>query len=470
MENILIIDDDNMICELLYDYISSIGYNATYALNLKDGLEKLYSKSFDVLLLDVNLPDGSGLDALPKIQKIPSSPEIIIITGEGDQAGAEIAIKSGAWAYIEKPLSTKDITLQLARVLQYRKEKSITKPPAVVLKRERIIGSSPQLKKCLDIVAQFADSDTNILITGETGTGKELLARTIHKNSSRTKNNFVVVDCAALPETLVESMLFGHERGAFTGAEKARAGLIKEADGGTLFLDEIGELPSNMQTSFLRVLQEYRFRPLGSNKEVESDFRLVSATNRDLEKMVKTGQFRQDLFFRVQSVTIDLPPLRNRPQDIKDLTIHYMVKLCERFGMEIKGFSPDFFEALSAYEWPGNVRELVHTLERVLTVARFEPTLFPMHLPTKIRVQKARASVIKGKTHVKEDKDRNDYRPEALPRLQDVRETALSKVEKQYLEDLMLLTARDIGKACRMSGLSRSRLYHLLKKHGIDRS
>jgi two-component system NtrC family response regulator len=469
MANILIIDDDNIICKMLYNHISSIGHNATYALNLKDGLEELSLKSFDVILLDVNLPDGNGLDALPRIRKTPSPPEIIIFTGQGDQDGAEIAIKSGAWAYIEKPLSTKDITLQLARALQYRQEKAIIKPSAVSLNRERIIGSSPQLKSCLDIVAQFANSDTNILITGETGTGKELLARTIHENSSRIKNNFVVVDCAALPETLVESMLFGHERGAFTGAEKARVGLIKEADGGTLFLDEIGELPSNVQKSFLRVLQEYRFRPLGSNKEINSDFRLVSATNRNPEKMVKTGQFRQDLFFRVQSVTIDLPPLRNRPQDIKELTIHYMVKLCERFGMEIKGFSPDFFEALLAHDWPGNVRELVHTLERVLTVARFEPTLFPMHLPTKIRVQKARASVAKGKKAGKE-KDRNDYPPEALPRLQDIRETALSKVEKQYLEDLMLLAARDIKKACRMSGLSRSRLYHLLKRHGIDSS
>jgi two-component system NtrC family response regulator len=469
MANVLIIDDDNIICKMLYNHISSIGHNTTYSLNLKDGLEELSSKSFDVILLDVNLPDGSGLDALPRIQKTPSTPEIIIITGEGDQNGAEIAIKSGAWAYIEKPLSTKDITLQLDRVLQYREEKSTKKPSSIVFNRERIIGSSPQLKKCLDIMGQFANSNTNILITGETGTGKELFARTIHENSSRAKKNFVVVDCAALPETLVESMLFGHERGAFTGAEKARIGLIKEADEGTLFLDEIGELPSNVQASFLRVLQEYRFRPLGSSKEIKSNFRLVSATNRNLEEMVKTGQFRQDLFFRVQSVIIDLPPLRNRPQDIKDLTIHYMVRLCERFGMEIKGFSPDFFEALLAHNWPGNVRELVHTLERVLTVARFEPTLFPMHLPTKIRVQKARASIAKKKKAGKE-RDRNDYPPEALPRLQDVREKALSKLEKQYLEDLMLLAARDIKKACRISGLSRSRLYHLLKKHGIGSS
>jgi len=195
------------------------------------------------------------------------------------------------------------------------------------------------LEACLDLVAQIANSRVNVLITGETGTGKENFAKAIHKNSSRAGKNFVVVDCTALPETLVESMLFGHEKGAFTGAEKARVGLIKEADGGTLFLDEVGELPLIVQKDFLRVLQENRFRPLGSNKEIESDFRLVSATNRDLERMVESGQFRKDLFFRLQSVIIELPPLRNRPRDIKDLAIHYVVKLCERYGMETKGFS-----------------------------------------------------------------------------------------------------------------------------------
>jgi two-component system NtrC family response regulator len=264
-------------------------------------------------------------------------------------------------------------------------------------------------------------------------------------------------------------MLFGHERGAFTGAEKARTGLVKEADRGTLFLDEVGELPLSVQKDFLRVLQENRFRPLGSNKEIESDFRLVSATNRDLEIMIESGQFRKDLFFRLQSVIIELPPLRTRSQDIKDLAIHYMVKLCERYGMETKGFSPDFFETLAAYNWPGNVRELIHTMERVLTVARFEPTLFPRHLPTKIRAHAARASV--RKTGVGIEKIEEDNHPaEMLPKLQDVRETAVSNAEKQYLYDLMLLTKKEIKEACRVSGLSQSRLYYLMKKHKISRT
>jgi len=468
MSNVLIIDDDKLLGNMLSRFIRRMEHDVTCVLTLEDGLKEVSTGVFDVVFLDVNLPDGSGLDVIPVIRKEPSSPEIIIITGEGDPDGAELAIKSGAWAYIEKPLSMENVELQLARALQYRKEKADIKPP-VALKREEIVGSSPQLETSLDILAQVAGSEANVLLTGETGTGKEVFAKTIHRNSSRAGKNFVVVDCTALPETLVESMLFGHEKGAFTGAEKSRTGLVKEADGGTLFLDEVGELPLAVQKDFLRVLQENRFRPLGSNKEIESDFRLVSATNRDLEKMIESGQFRKDLFFRLQSLIIELPPLMTRSQDIKDLAIHYMVKLCERYEMETKGFSPDFFETLAVYDWPGNVRELIHTMERVLTVARFEPTLFPRHLPTKIRAHAARASIRKNETD-KDFLEKDTHTAEILPKLQDMRETAVSKAEKQYLYDLMLLTKKEIKEACRVSGLSQSRLYYLMKKHKISRT
>jgi len=467
MANILIIDDDHVLCGMLCSHFGSVGHNTAYALTLEEGLREVSSNTFDIVFLDVRLPDGDGLDALPGIRKAPSSPEVIIITGEGDPDGAELAIKSDAWTYIEKPFSIRKLDLQVVRALQYRTEKAEIKPP-MVLKRERIIGSSPQLQTCLELLAQVANSDANVLITGETGTGKELFAQTIHNNSSRAGKNFVVVDCTALPETLVESMLFGHEKGAFTGADKARVGLIKEADGGTLFLDEVGELPSTVQKDFLRTLQEYQFRPLGSNKEIESDFRLVSATNRDLEKMVQSGQFRQDLFYRLNAVTLDPPPLRTRAQDIKDLAMHYMVKLCERYGAETKGFSPEFFEVLTAYDWPGNVRELIHAMERVLTVARLEPTLFPRHLPAQIRIHEARASVARSGAGRKEPEQEN-HPTQELPRLQDVREAALCKAEKRYLQDLMLFTKGDIKEVGRISGLSRARLYALLQKHNISR-
>jgi two-component system NtrC family response regulator len=337
-----------------------------------------------------------------------------------------------------------------------------------MLKREGIVGSSPELEACLDLVAQIANSEVNVLITGETGTGKELFAKTVHWNSARSAKNFVVLDCASLPENLVGSMLFGHEKGAFTGAEKPRVGFMKEADGGTLFLDEVGELPLTVQKDFLRALQEHRFRPLGSNKEIESDFRLVSATNRDLGSMVQSGQFRKDLYFRIQAVTIELPPLRTRPGDIKEIAFHSIAKLCERYGTETKGFAPDFFDALTVYDWPGNVRELLNTMERVLAVARFEPTLFPRHLPTELRVYQARASVSKKRAE-KDNYSKEDSQIFTLPKLQAVRDAALANVEKQYLHDLMLLTKRNIKEACRISDLSQSRLYYLLKKHSINK-
>jgi len=251
MEDILIIDDDKTICEMLSSLIQSMGYDVTYSLTLKSGLEEASAGAFGVVFLDVRMPDGNGLDMLHEIRQVPSSPEVIIMTGQGDPDGAALAIKSGAWDYLEKPSSIEEMTLPLVRALQYREEKK-ARMPKMALKREGIVGSSPQLAACLDLVAQAANSDANVLIEGETGTGKELFARAIHENSSRANGNFVVVDCTALPETLVESVLFGHKKGSFTGADKTQDGLIKQADGGTVFLDEVGELPLSAQKTFLR--------------------------------------------------------------------------------------------------------------------------------------------------------------------------------------------------------------------------
>ena len=455
MPSILIIDDNEMLCNMLSHKVSDMGHRVTHALTLEDGLGRASSETFDVVFLDVRMPDGNGLEVLPKIREMPSSPEVIIITGAGDPDGAELAIESGAWDYIEKQSPIKDIALSLVRALQYREQKQARTPP-IALKREGIVGDSPQMLACLDLVAQASATDVNVLITGETGTGKELFARAIHENSVRARGNFVTVDCAALPETLVESILFGHERGAFTGADRAREGQIKQADGGTLFLDEAGELPRPIQRAFLRVLQERRFRPLGGEEEIESDFRLVAATNRDLDGMVRQGQFREDLLFRLRSLTIELPPLRERPQDIRMLGMHYIARLCDRYGMETKGVSPEFLEALAAYTWPGNVRELLHALESTLAVARLEPVLFPRHLSTPIRVQVARASIRRDSVDA----------PKAFPTLQD----ALEDRRESYLRELISYAAGDIKEACRISGLSQSHLYALLKKHDIPRS
>jgi two-component system NtrC family response regulator len=275
------------------------------------------------------------------------------------------------------------------------------------------------------------------------------------------------VDCTALPDTLVESILFGHEKGTFTGADKARDGLIKQAHGGTLFLDEVGELPLPLQKSFLRVLQEHRFRPLGSAGEVISDFRLISATNRNLAEMAEKGLFREDLLFRTRTLTIDLPPLRGRQEDIRELLIHYTTRICEQHGINIKGFSPDFLDALLAYDWPGNVRELISALEKAIAEASQEPTLFPKHLPVNIRISLKKAEINRsGNTP-----DMRDPIPgRALPTLKQFREDALSEIERQYLENLMAVTGRNMKEACRISGLSRPRLYALLKRFSLTRN
>ena len=468
MADILIIDDDDLMCQTLSHVARRQGHEVTCVHTVGAGLETASRQPFDVVFLDVRMPDGNGLDILPSIKGAPSTPEIVIMTGFGDPQGAELAIKSGAWDYIEKGSSTKEITLSLERALEYRKQKrgDGESRSVVALKREDIVGNSPKLKACLDLVAQAAVSDASVLITGETGTGKELFARAVHNNSRRAGGNFVVVDCAALPETLIESLLFGHERGAFTGAEQAREGLVRQAHGGTLFLDEVGELPLSMQKAFLRVLQEHRFRPVGSQRETESDFRLVAATNRDLDLMVQQGKFREDLLFRLRSFVIDLPPLRERPEDVKELARRFLDKLCERYGISAKGFSPEFLKTLGAYPWPGNVREFINALERTVAAAQFEPVLFPQHLPTQIRIQVAQAQV-KHDVHP-ESRPATETSP-GVPKLHEFRDTIYAQAEKQYLSDLMSLSGNNINEACRISGLSMSRLYALLKTHELSR-
>jgi len=467
MGKVLIIDDDHMFCEMLSDMVTDMGHGVKFAHNLKEGLEDALSGSFDVVFLDVRMPDGSGLSALPKIRELHDPPEVIIITGAGDPDGAELAIVNGAWDYIEKQSSIKRMTLPLVRALQYREEKK-AKKPLMALKLEGIVGNSPKMRECYDLLAQAADSDANVLIYGETGTGKELFARAIHANSNRASKNFVVVDCAAMPESLVESALFGYEKGAFTGADKAQVGLIKQADGGTLFLDEVGELPLIMQKAFLRVLQEKRFRPLGARQEVESNFRLVAATNRNLERLVEEGGFRKDLLFRLCTLSLNLPALGERLDDIKDLVLFHTGKLCESAGIAQKGIAPEVFESLLSYDWPGNVRELVNTLDRALTAARHEPTIYPNHLPSYIRVQAVRHAISRDAPEI--DLAVAAANGIGLPKLRDFREATVAQAERQYLNELMTVAKNDLKEACRISALSQPRLYALLKKHYIKRS
>lgn len=459
MGKILIIDDNQFNSDMLCDMVTNLGHDVTCAYTAQEGLQSALSRAFDVVFLDVQLPDGNGLTLLPSIHDAPSAPEVIIITAFGTPDGAELAIKNGAWDFIEKPLERRLIELPLTRALQYQDAKRQNVRP-FLLNREGIIGDSPLLRKCLDLIAQAAVSSTNVLITGETGTGKELFAQAIHYNGPRKAMPFVTVDCASLPPTLIESLLFGHEKGVFTGADKMQAGLIKQADGSTLFLDEIGDLPLSAQKTFLRVLQEHRFRPLGAKNEIQSEFRLIAATNRDLDKMVKEGAFREDLYFRLRAFFIELPPLRKHSEDIKELTFYYVNKICARQGTDVKGLSPEFIDMLCAYDWPGNIRELVNALEGSIARAFQEEILYPKHLPTHIRVRLLQNNL--------GPLDRKDAAPVKMGTLKERRDTVWAREEKRYLEELMTITSGNIKEACNISGLGRARLYQLIKEHCIE--
>ncbi|MDM8515507.1 sigma-54 dependent transcriptional regulator [Desulfobacterales bacterium HSG16] len=490
MAKILIIDDEKLINDSLARIFKEMNHQVIQAFMLGKGVDMAMSENPDIVFLDVRLPDGNGIHKLPEIKAASSSPEVIIITGYADPDSAELAIKSNAWDYLKKPASMGAIKLVLNRALQYRSERDVAMSQAgsKSVKREGIIGNSSEILACLDILARSAESNSNILISGETGTGKELFSRAIHENSQRAKNDFVIVDCASLPENLIENLLFGHAKGAFTGADKKQEGLVKQADSGTLFLDEIGELPLATQKSFLRVLQERRFRPLGGSQEIKSDFRLVSATNRNLDEMVKEGKFRNDLLFRIRSVSINLPPLKKRIEDIKELTVSYLMKLCESHNIGMKGFSPDFMEALNAYEWPGNVRELYATLDWAIARAFYDPTMFPQHLPPQIRVCLARSS-FDGESveetmapaplsaNVSPDEDRagtlvsqiiQDFESiDTLPKWHDFRISVIAEAESEYLKSLYVKSDKNIQKAAGLSGLSQPRLYQLYRKYRI---
>ncbi|MFH0726724.1 MAG: sigma-54 dependent transcriptional regulator [Pseudomonadota bacterium] len=463
MATILIIDDDPNICEMLSDMVARMGHDARWAVTLAEGLSEARAGNHDIVFLDVRLPDGNGLTGLSDILRSQSSPEVIILTGEGNSQGVEMAVRNGAWDYIQKPASMEEISLQLVRALQYREEKR-NKPgwqPLFDLKEDGVIGSSPQMRACTDLLAQVADTNSTVLLTGETGTGKELFASALHRKSRRANKNFVVVDCSALPETLVESALFGYEKGAFTGADKSRQGLIKQADGGTLFLDEVGEMPLCVQKAFLRVIQERRLRPIGATSEIESNFRLIAATNRNLLQMTAAGAFRSDLLFRFNAFKIELPPLRQRIEDIQELALYHLEKTCHHLNTDIKGFTPEFLRALTLYPWPGNVRELFHAIERASTTARTDPTLYPKHLPDEIRIYLAGQSL--KTSEISEPLTEESLSSGDICNITDYREN----MDKQYLQRIISRTNGNIRKACQVSGLSRSRLYELLKCHGI---
>lgn len=476
MANILIIDDDQDFSRSFQRIIEKLGHSCAVARTLRESSDRLQKLDCDLVFLDVNLPDGNGLAHIKQFQASPSMPEVVILTGDGDSDGAALAIANGAWDYIGKPISLNNIKLMLQRTIAFRSSKEQNRRQRRV-KRSAIIGESPKIMACLETMGTAAASKANVIITGETGTGKELFACGIHENSG-TPGQLVVIDCANLSQHLAESILFGHTKGSFTSAHESRDGLFKLADNGTVFLDEIAELDMDLQKTLLRVLQERKFRPIGSSKEISSNFRVIAATNKDLRSMVEEGLFRSDLYYRLNGHHIHISPLRERQEDIALLAEYYVQKLCQEYAIAPKLLTTEFLDALRNYHWPGNVREFVNAMAVAVDNAIDENCLYSHHLSVEIRI-----SIVKQAFLQKPERQQPcvlepvrlpscislpQYMIQDLPPLRQVRETIVNQLEDAYIRQLLELCGRDVVAACQRSGLSRARYYELLKKHSFN--
>lgn len=464
MSKILIIDDDVLVGRSLSRLFSDMGHEVLLADSLTEG-RRLAEAALDVIYLDLDLPDGDGLAALDVLAAGAGRPEIIVITGMGAGYGAEKSLSGSVWDYIAKPASPKVFRESLESVLAYRAQagdgaEAGAAPPFDPC---GVLGEDPATLRLLDELARAAASDAGLLLCGETGVGKELAAGAVHANSRRRNKPFVVVDCSNLTETLVESRLYGHRKGAFTGAHVDRAGLVEQADGGTLFLDEIGELPLGLQASFLRVLQERRFRPLGAGAEKKSDFRLIAATNRNLAAMVREGNFRSDLLFRLRTVEVVLPPLRERGGDGRLLAERFAAHCCDRCGTAPKRVSDEFLRVVDGYDWPGNVRELANVMEAAVISAGADPVLYPKHLPANVRISFLGARDGGGRGEAG-PAVASSARPRALATYAEHKAVR----DRDYFMRLLETADYNIATAAQISGLSVPSVYRHLSLAGLS--
>lgn len=455
---ILIVDDEDIVRHSCVKILSSEGYQTKTASNGFDALGKLKVEQFDMVLADLMLPDIPGIDLLKKIKEEWTETEVIIITGYGTVKTAVDALKYGAYDYIEKPFSPEILLNAVKRCLEKKRLLSenirLRHEISTLYSLENIIGTSKEMQKVFKLISNVAPTGSTVLLTGESGTGKELAARAIHHNSARREQPFMVVDCGAIPENLMESEMFGHTKGSFTGAFATEKGMLEAANGGTVFLDEISNLPPSMQAKLLRVLQEKEFRPVGSKKTVHIDIRFIAATNRDLSMMVREGTFREDLFYRLNVFPIHLPPLRDRKEDIPALAYHFLHKYSKETGKDIPHISAAAMRRLIAHDWPGNVRELENVIHRATIICK-SGILEPAHILIPL------------------DSIEEEEIPKTLNDLKKVKKTlrdrSIEEIEQSFLIAALKRNNWNITKSAKEVGMQRTNFHALLKKYNISR-
>ncbi len=447
---ILIIDDEPDICALLAESLASPRWQVDWITRPLEALQKVKSEKYDLILLDIKMPEISGLELLPGLKKATPDTAILVMSAFGNISIAVEAMKRGAEDYLEKPFrSFEEVRLAAKRLIETVQVHSENRHLHRQLEEEYQLASftsaSPRMQAVYDLIKKVAPLATTILITGESGTGKELIARSLHYQSQRSQAPFISVNCSGLPEGLLESLLFGHERGAFTGAVRRTRGYFEEAEGGSLFLDEIGEMPASLQVKFLRVLQERSFQRVGDSRELSVDVRLIAATNKNLEAEVRSGHFRQDLYYRLNVITIALPALRERREDIPLLTRHFLERFSAAFHLPAKGLSREAMDYLCTRDWPGNIRQLEHTLERAVALtpgALIDRAAFAPGIPSPGEELLTKISQLS------------------------LREARLL-FEKRYLLDTLRRYHGNVTLAARAAGLPRQNLHRKMKSLGI---
>jgi len=445
---ILVVDDEKSMCDMIQLDLSKRDFDVTTFTNAEHAFECMKNKIFDVIITDIQMP---GMDGISFCERVVSNfPEtlVIVTTAFGSLETAVAAMRSGAYDFITKPFEMDVLALTLGRAVKHSALKQQIKFLSEETKKNQrfdgLIGESKVIHEVFDSITRLANSDASVLITGESGTGKGLVANAIHKSSSRNKGPFVVLNCAALPESLLESELFGHVRGAFTDARNSRRGLILEANHGTLFLDEIGEMPQKLQPKLLRILEEQKIRPVGGEREIDVDVRILAATNKDLESEVEDRNFREDLYFRINVVQLEMKPLKSRITDIPILANHFLFLFSEKSGKEITGFTEQSIHKLVNYNWPGNVRELKNTVERAVVLSQTNQIIVE-DLPEKIRAYQNNDLFIAGNN------------PSEL--------VSIDEIEKRYILHVFKTLGENRSLTARTLGLDRKTLYRKLQKY-----